>query len=122
MNIVGSLAQVSLSLATLLKTNSDRHDCTAHVGATDRVIWKVYAVDKDCATSAQLKTLNGAIAVYFESVSLNVCGVHCLKLTHGGGWVGFAAIAPEGSNLDNYYCGDAYSFDSCITGGGDNVP
>ncbi|KAL6831562.1 hypothetical protein V8C40DRAFT_236752 [Trichoderma camerunense] len=120
--VTAVIAQVSLGIAGLVKGDSDKHDCKAHSGSIDGVSWKVYATGRNCDTSAELKTIQGAIAEYLRSVDDHVCGVHCLKLTHGGTWTGYVTLAPKGNNLDTFYCGSSNSFGHCVDGGKENVP
>lgn len=73
-----------LGIAGLVKGGSDKHDCKAHSGFIDEANWKVYATGKNCDTSAELETIQGAIAEYLRSVDDEICGVQCLKMTAGG--------------------------------------
>jgi hypothetical protein len=104
-----------------MKSNSDNNDCTAHTGAIDNVHWKVYATGRNCDTSAQLDTIRGAITVYLEEQNNEICGASCIKVTHGGTYAGFVAIAPAGTSLDSYHCGQSYTFGNCVSGGEDDV-
>ncbi|MCJ1467775.1 hypothetical protein MMC07_006400 [Pseudocyphellaria aurata] len=120
---VGALTtQIALGIAGLLKSDSNAHDCTEHSAHIDNSVhWKVYAVGRNCDTTAQLNTIQGAVTKYIEEQGSNVCGVHCLKLSHGGTWQGFVTIAPVGADLDGYYCGTYNSFGNCISGGKEDV-
>ena len=109
--------QVATGIAGSLKGNSDAKDCTAHHGAADGVTWRVYATGANCDTTAQLSTIQGAVTDYLEQQNRQVCGVHCLKLSHGGTWTGYVTIAKEGTPLDSYYCGASNSFGNCSSGG-----
>ncbi|MCJ1271286.1 hypothetical protein MMC22_011186 [Lobaria immixta] len=110
-------AQIAFGIAGLMKSDSNANDCTAHTGSVDGVTWKVYATGRNCDTTAQLETIQGAVTKYLEEQDKNVCGVHCLKLSHGGTYVGYLTIAPAGENLDRYYCGEYQSFGDCVSGG-----
>lgn len=111
------IAQVALGIAALVKTDSNANDCNAHSGSIDGVTWKVYATGRSCDTTAQLNTIQGAVTKYLEKQNKNVCGVHCLKLTHGGTYAGYVTIAPAGTSLNSYYCGGFSSFGNCVSGG-----
>lgn len=111
------IAQVAFGIAGLVKSDSNAHDCTAHQASIDNVTWRVYATGRNCDTTAQLETIQGAVTKYLEKQDKKVCGVHCLKLSHGGTYVGYLTIAPTGQSLDKYYCGEAYKFGDCVSGG-----
>lgn len=111
------VAQVSLGIAGLVKSDSNAHDCSEHSGSIDGVTWKVYATGRNCDTTAQLDTIQGAVTKYLEKQNKNVCGVHCLKLSHGGTFTGYVTLAPAGTSLDGYYCGQYNSFGDCVSGG-----
>lgn len=111
------IAQVAFGIAGLVKSDSNAHDCTAHQASIDNVTWRVYATGRNCDTTAQLETIQGAVTKYLEKQDKKVCGVHCLKLSHGGTYVGYLTIAPRGQSLDKYYCGEAYKFGDCVSGG-----
>ncbi|KAI1131822.1 hypothetical protein F5Y10DRAFT_261761 [Nemania abortiva] len=109
----GAVSGVAFGIASLLKSDSSGNDCKAHSGSVDNVHWTVYAQGKHCDTTAQLSTIAGAISDYLRAQGGNVCGVHCIRLTHGGTWQGYVTLGPEDEVLDNYYCGSAYHFGNC---------
>jgi len=120
-SIAGIVTTIGIAIATSAKGSSN-DGCKVHSGAIDDVHWRVYATGKngkqsDCGTTAQVNTIAGAIDEYLRDVDKDVCGVHCLKMTHGGTWAGYVTLAPAGLPLDNYYCGSAYSFGDCVHGG-----
>ncbi|MCJ1465439.1 hypothetical protein MMC07_004057 [Pseudocyphellaria aurata] len=100
------IAQVGLGIAGLVKSDSNVNDCTARSGSIDDVTWKTYATGSNCGTTAQLNTIQSAITEYLEQQDRHICGVHCLKLSHGGTYNGYVTLAPAGIPLDNYYCGE----------------
>ena len=116
-SVANVIVQVAQSIASLVKSDSNAHDCKAHEGSIDGVTWRVYATGRHCDTTAQLNTIQGAVTKYLEKQNRNVCGVHCLKLSHGGTYTGYVTLAPAGNKLDSYYCGPFSSFGNCITGG-----
>lgn len=116
-SIVAVSAQIVLGIAGLLKGDSDANDCTEHSASIDGVNWKVYASGNNCDTTAQLNTIQGAVTKYLEAQNNNICGVHCLKLSHGGTYTGYVTIAPAGTSLDSFYCGEYSSFGNCVSGG-----
>lgn len=110
-------AQVAIGIASLVKSDSNAHDCTEHSGSIDGVVWQVHATGKNCDTTAELKTIQGAVTKYLKKQHLDVCGVHCLKLSHGGTYNGYVILAKAGTHLNNYYCGKYNSFGNCVSGG-----
>jgi hypothetical protein len=108
-------ASVAGIIAAVVKSDSNNNDCTAHTGSIDDVNWKVYASGRNCDTTAQLSTIDGALTNYLRSQNDSVCNIKCIKLDHSGTWTGYVTIAPAGTNLDNYYCGTGYSFGNCGT-------
>jgi hypothetical protein len=113
----GLVTQIGTGIGTAVKSKSDKHDCTAQDGQIDDVTYRVYATGRNCDTTAQLGTISGAIDKYLRDVNKNVCGTHCIQLTHGGTWTGYVVLAPSGTDVDSFYCGSAYTFGSCGTGG-----
>ncbi|KAK6996554.1 hypothetical protein R3P38DRAFT_2799921 [Favolaschia claudopus] len=73
------LATIGSAIASSLKSDSDNNDCAAHTGSVDDVSWE---------SMQRLKTIAGAIDVYLRAQDKAVCGVHCIRLTHGGTYSG----------------------------------
>jgi hypothetical protein len=119
--MVGIAAVIGIGIASVLKNNSDAKDCTTHTASIDNVHWKVYATGASCDTTAQVRTIQGAVNKYIDKLDGEVCGVHCLKVTHGGTYAGFVTIAPKGTPLDGYYCGHSNRFGNCVSGGEDDA-
>lgn len=120
-SIAGIVTTIGVAIGTSAKGSSN-DGCKVHSGAIDDVHWRVYATGKNgkqtnCGTTAQVTTIAGAIDAYLRDVDKDVCGVHCLRMTHGGTWAGYVSLAPAGLPVDNYYCGPAYSFGNCVHGG-----
>jgi hypothetical protein len=111
------LTSFGFSLASQLKSSSDNHDCSVHNGHIDNVTWSTYATGRNCDTTAQASTIAGSIDKYLRAQNSNVCGVHCLKMTHGGTWTGYVTLAPQGTDLNSFYCGSSDSFGKCSNGG-----
>lgn len=120
-SVVSLVGGIAFEITSLVKGNSDANDCTAHSGSVDKVHWTVFANGSHCDTTAQLNTIAGAIANYMRAQDSKVCGVHCIKLTHGGTWQGYISLAANGENLDTYYCGSAFSFGNCGSDGESDV-
>lgn len=111
--------QPSIALSTLaLQTEPP---IFSHVGSIDGVTWKVWADGNNCDTTAQLNTISGAVQNYLRDSNKEVCGVHCVKLTHGGTWNGYITLAAPGEDLDDFYCGKFQPFGNCGSGGEDDA-
>lgn len=115
--VASILTQIGTGIGGALKGKSNKHDCTAQDGQIDNVTYRVYATGNNCDTTAQLGTIAGAMDKYLRDVGSDVCGTHCIQLTHGGTWTGYVTLAPAGTNVDSFYCGSSYSFGSCGKGG-----
>jgi hypothetical protein len=115
--IVSYLTTLGFSIANQVKSSSNKHDCSVHNGHIDNVTWSTYASGRNCDTTAQAGTIAGSIDKYLRAQDSNVCGVHCLKMTHGGTWTGYVTLAPQGTDLDSFYCGSSNSFGQCSSGG-----
>ena len=102
----------------MLEKNSNANDCSPHFASLDSLNWKMYATGDNCDTTAQQSTIEGALTKYVQdSANGSVCGVVCLKMTHGGTWAGFITLAAPGYDASNYFCDDYDSFGSCASGG-----
>lgn len=119
--VTSFLLTLALGIASQVKSDSKANDCTEHTGAIDGVHWSVYAEGRNCDTTAQLDTIAGAIAVYLRKQNSSVCGTHCIRMDHGGTWNGYVTLAPAGQNIDNFYCGRAYTFGQCGSGGNGDI-
>lgn len=115
--VSGIIGQIGTGIAGVVKGKSDKHDCSAVDGTVARANYRVYATGRNCDTTAQLGTIAGAIDKYLRDVDSEICGTHCIQLTHGGTWTGYVVLAPAGTEVDSFYCGSAYKFGSCATGG-----
>ena len=102
-------------------SDSDARDCNEHNGSIDSVNYRATATGDGCNTTAQLDTIQGALLVYFRTLQSKVCGVSCLRLTHGGTGTGYLTLAPEGTGVSGYYCGDANFYGACVSGGNRNL-
>lgn len=87
----GAFSAVVFGIATLAKSSSSNHDCSLHKGRVDDTVYSYHASGDNCDTTAELKTIAGAIANYFRDQKSNVCGTHCIKMTHGGTWTGYVS-------------------------------
>jgi hypothetical protein len=120
-SIVSAITTYSYQMASLVKSDSDGNDCTVHSGSMDSVHWQYYATGRNCDTTAQQSTIAGAIAVYLESQSSEVCGVHCLELTHSGTWAGYLTLGPSSLDLSGVSCSNSRTFTTCVSGGKNDV-
>lgn len=91
----GAFSAVVFGIATLAKSSSSNNDCKLHQGQVDNTVYSYYAKGDNCDTTAELKTIAGAMANYFRDQKSNVCGTHCIKMTHGGTWEGYVSDLPR---------------------------
>lgn len=116
--VVGTVSAIAIGIAGLLKSDSNSNDCGTHTGSLDGVNYSVYATGNNCDTTAQLGTISGALNNFIATVDENtICGVQCLKLTHGGTWSAYVLLGQSSYNLNNYSCDLAGTFGSCASGG-----
>jgi hypothetical protein len=115
--VTSVLTQIGTGIGGALKGKSNNHDCSAQADQIDNVTYRVYATGQNCDTTAQLGNIAGAIDTYLRDVGSDVCGTHCIQLTHGRTWAGYVTIAPAGTDVNSFYCGSSYTFGSCGEGG-----
>lgn len=114
----GALATAAIFISSQIKQNSNNNDCELHVGQADGISWTIRATGRNCDTTAQQGTIQGAIDEYIDALGDKMCGVSCMVLSHGGGtWRGYVTISLDGSNPSNYYCGASQNWGNCYVGG-----
>lgn len=114
--VAGVVVQIGTAIGTAIKNRSKAHDCSAVSGKIDNVTWRSHA-EGGCHVKSELGTIEGAIDNYLRDVDKDVCGTHCIRMTHGGKWTAYVELAPAGTDLNSYYCGPAYHFGQCGSGG-----
>ena len=85
------IEDVSSGIANQLYDNSQAKDCGFYSGTSHNFNWYLYAVavassNSPCDTTAELKTINGALQKYFRKRTETggyVTGVSCIQLSHG---------------------------------------
>ena len=89
LGILDHLVDYSRALGAAIKSLSDQHSCRYMTGTFDNVKWSFHATGQHCDTTAQEKTIAGAIAKYIRNAEHGkICGTQCLRLNHGGTWDG----------------------------------
>ena len=111
--------QLSGTLAALLKRNANSNTCTGSSGVIDGVAYKfTTAPDGNCKTTAERGTIQGGLNRYFDYLGNQICGVHCVRLNHGGGtYRAYITLGPEGANLDSVSCASSGTYVDCGNGG-----
>ncbi|OGM47228.1 hypothetical protein ABOM_003983 [Aspergillus bombycis] len=116
-------AMIAAQLAAQIYTASRQHDCGTHSGTIDGWHYEYHATGRHCDTTAEQKTIEGAIYKYLKSVEHGtVCGTQCIKLTHGGTWEGYLKFGRAGDFDRSAYCGPNLEFSNCGSGGKNDVP
>ncbi|KAI0840133.1 hypothetical protein F5Y06DRAFT_294803 [Hypoxylon sp. FL0890] len=110
-------AGLGATIASFVKGGSNAHDCSSHVAALDGVTFTFRAEGRHCDTTAEQKTIQGAIQKFIDGIHNTLCGVDCIKLTHGGTWTGYVTIAADGIDPSHYYCGKSDVWSTCGSGG-----
>ncbi|KAE8155251.1 hypothetical protein BDV25DRAFT_134998 [Aspergillus avenaceus] len=105
-----------------IKALSDQHNCAHSTGTIDNIRYDYYASGRNCDTTAQINTIAGAIYKYIDKIEHgNICGTQCVRLDHGGTWKGWLRMGHASSYNDKAYCGPGLNFDSCISGGNNDI-
>lgn len=87
------------------------HDCSVETGKTGPMYWKYWANGGDCSTTADQKTIAGAIMGMIRKLEGNwLCNNYCISMSHGGTWHGTLIVGPSqkawGSSCAGVYKGD----------------
>lgn len=121
-NIVKELYNFCETVGTSIKSLSDQHSCRHINGEYQSIRWDFYASGRNCDTTAQQATIAGAIHKYIEKIENGVmCGTQCLRLDHGDTWKGWLRMGHASAYNDKAYCGPSLPFDSCVTGGNNDI-
>ncbi|KAJ6517861.1 hypothetical protein DFH09DRAFT_1332065 [Mycena vulgaris] len=110
-----NLRPIGSSIATFILGRFKAHDCTIHGASIGGLQWRYSATGRNCDSTAQLKTIRGAIDAFLKDHVDGKCGNVCLKMTHDGTWTGYLSVTPVGAPAP-VNCG-ADSFDSCVEHG-----
>jgi hypothetical protein len=97
---------------------SQGNSCGTFTGTVDGFRYRYRATGNNCDTTAQRKTIDGAIKRHLDAANDQVCGTECWDMSHGGTWDGYLAIGQASVFDDSVYCGPSLSFSKCTNGGG----
>ena len=82
-------------IAACMKRRAGWNDCNLHCGQIGSVHYKYWNAGGDCDTTAQVKTIAGAIDAVFKNESGKwLCNTYCITMRHGGTWTGHLKISP----------------------------
>ncbi|KAF7906842.1 hypothetical protein EAF00_001120 [Botryotinia globosa] len=122
LTVVSIVVTLSETVGAAIKSLSDAGSCGKSYGSLDGVSWVYYATGSNCDTTAEVKTIQGAIKQHLTTTDGNsLCSTECLDLTHSGTWSGFLLIGPTNSFDSTMYCGPSLSFGSCTSGGKNDI-
>ncbi|KAF7164055.1 hypothetical protein CNMCM6106_000749 [Aspergillus hiratsukae] len=120
--IGGFIIQMCQYLAGGIKALSDQHSCSSMSGTIEGVRFTYHSTGQHCDTTAQRDAIAGAIKKFVSNVEHDkICGTLCLRLDHGGTWNGWLKLGPVGSFNENAYCGSGLPFNSCVSGGNNDI-
>lgn len=68
-----------VSIASLIYTKSENHDCGYYSAVTDGAAYQVHATGSNCDTTAEQATIEGGLQTYFDAHGGDVCDVHCVS-------------------------------------------
>ncbi|EME40036.1 hypothetical protein DOTSEDRAFT_74790 [Dothistroma septosporum NZE10] len=124
--IGNSLKPIVTYLGNVIINARDQRSCGTFTGAVSGVTFRYQANGKNCDTTAEEATIQGAIAYHLSTVDNGqLCATECLDLTHGGTWDGYLLIGPTNSFDSSAYCGPQLTkdmFSKCSSGGKKDVP
>ncbi|KAF7887508.1 hypothetical protein EAF00_009802 [Botryotinia globosa] len=110
------------SIAALIKSESNQGNCAATSGSFNGISWVYYAAGRNCDTTAEASTIQGALKNHLETVDgSQLCGTECLDLTHSGTWNGYLLFGPTSNFNSAAYCGPTLSYSKCTSGGKNDV-
>ncbi|RAL15174.1 uncharacterized protein BO97DRAFT_421965 [Aspergillus homomorphus CBS 101889] len=108
---------MTAAIAAAIWSWSHLKDCSHHSGIVDGWQYEYYTTGRNCDTTAQQKTIQGAIYQYLNKIEGNtVCGTECLTLNHGGTY-GYLKFGKQGVFNSSAYCGPTLHFERCASGG-----
>lgn len=107
-----------------MSSKSNARDCSAEEFHNEKYQYAVRAKG-NCHTTAQRATIEGAIDHYVdEKLPDSVCGVQCMKLTHGGDWEGYVVFGAGTYNWEKWLdmCASVGKLGHCEKGGKKYIP
>lgn len=101
---------------------SEDHNCGIVHHTQNKMRFTYTSSGRNCDTTAQQETIQGALdKAYRNYVHNDYNGIWCMDLTHGGNWVGYLLVGPDGPELwNNLSCGNNNS-GRCVKGGKNDV-
>ncbi|KAK6001644.1 hypothetical protein QM012_002134 [Aureobasidium pullulans] len=110
---------ISSTLAASLKGKSNQNDCSSSSGSVQGFSYSFYtAPSSTCDTTAERGTIQGGLNRYFDYLGGQLCGVHCVRLNHGGGtYRAYITLGPEGADLGSVDCSSSAVYVDCGNGG-----
>ncbi|KAL2811545.1 hypothetical protein BDW59DRAFT_168003 [Aspergillus cavernicola] len=120
--ILNNTYSFARAVASVIKSQSDKNDCGETSGTMQGFKYVYYATGRNCDSTAQQDTIEGAIYHFLTTVDYSsICGTECLKLDHGGTWEGYLKLGSEDRFDDGAYCGPTLSYTSCASGGNNDI-
>ncbi|KAF7883423.1 uncharacterized protein EAF02_005343 [Botrytis sinoallii] len=118
LTIVKILSGFVASAAASIKSVSNDGSCAKISGSFEGISWVYYATGRNCDTTAEASTIQGALKHHLETVDgSQVCGTECLDLTHSGTWNGYLLFGPTSNFNSAAYCGPTLPYSKCTSGG-----
>ncbi|KAE8352241.1 hypothetical protein BDV28DRAFT_149218 [Aspergillus coremiiformis] len=118
-------------MARKIKDMSNQNKCDKICGSTDGFRWcyEASTEGKNCDTTADVVTIQGALKKAFAQRKYWVCQKECFRMSHGGTWRGTLSIGRNETWDENFYCGAGirdlmfkfYGLGKCISGGNDDL-
>lgn len=121
-SLVGTVA---LRIAQTVTSSSKESDCSAQQFHNEKYQYAVRSKG-NCSNTASRQTVEGAL-IHFLELELpdSVCGLQCVRLTHGGGgWEGYVVFGAGNYDWEKWLdqCFAVTKFGECQSGGKKYVP
>ncbi|CCF58605.1 hypothetical protein KAFR_0F00115 [Kazachstania africana CBS 2517] len=108
-------------LADEINDYSIKKQCGLMIGTSGEMKYAYSTTSKNCDTTAEKDTIQGALDKAFEKYIVNnLNAVWCMELSHGGSWKGYALVG-HGESWPSYiWCGSGNK-NTCASGGKNDV-
>jgi len=120
-NTLVSAAQIknfAQGISAVMHKKSEKRDCAATDGRFGDIAFKYHSTGKDCHTTSELGTIEGAI--YHQLMEVHPHSIpetECIRFDHDGTWRGWLLYGPAGKVDLTRYCGEMLNFGQCHKGG-----
>lgn len=101
---ISAVTGVANYIATIIKNQSDAHQCAVRSGNVDGVNYQYSASGRNCDTTSEQKTINAAVQKAINFMNDRNVNQTCFELTHGGTWKGHLQVAARNRQIIDRKC------------------